>query len=357
MRKRKTAVLFGGCSSEHEVSLQSAYWVLKGLNKEKTEVIPIGITENGDWYRYNGNYEKIKNNVWKSDKENLVPVTVSLSRSQKGLLEFKNKKTILTPIDSVFPVLHGKNGEDGTVQGLFNLAGIEVVGCGTLSSALCMDKYRAHLLVETAGIAVPKSVLMKRGRGNSIQGIENLNKLKYPLFVKPVRCGSSFGISKVKDERALEEALDLAFSYDDRVIAEENVEGREVGCAVMEAGGGDRYIVGKIDEIELQKDFFDYTEKYTLGTSKVNMPANIDSATEERLKNTALKIYDILDCSGFARVDMFLKGDGEIVFNEVNTIPGFTSHSRFPNMMKGIGFSFEEMLEKLIDTIPLGKRD
>ena len=172
-----------------------------------------------------------------------------------------------------------------------------------------------------------------------------LQGLTYPLFVKPVRAGSSFGITKIYKEDELQTAVKLAFEHDDKVIIEENIDGFEVGCAVL---GKNDLIVGRVDEIELADGFFDYTEKYTLKTSKIYMPARMDALCEKRVQETAVAIYKTLGCSGFARVDMFLKPSGEIVFNEVNTIPGFTSHSRYPNMMKGIGISFKEMLDKLI---------
>lgn len=343
MQKKVIAVIFGGCSTEYEVSLQSASSVLENLNTEKYHIIPIGITRQGDWYRYNGSFHKIKNNTWSEDACNLIPVVVSQSRAVCGIIELGQNENKVTKLDLAFPVLHGKNGEDGTVQGLFELAGIPVVGCNTLSSALCMDKDMAHRLVHAAGISVPKSITV----GPSMrQELAELSKgLTYPLFVKPVRAGSSFGITKVLKEAELEAAVKLAFEHDDKVIIEENIDGFEVGCAVL---GKDDLIVGRVDEIELADGFFDYTEKYTLETSKIYMPARIDELCEKRIQEAAVAIYKALGCSGFARVDMFLKPTGEIVFNEVNTIPGFTTHSRYPNMMKGIGISFGEMLDKLI---------
>lgn len=339
MQKKTIAVIFGGCSTEYEVSLQSAFFVLANLDQEKYAVIPVGITRHGNWFRYNGDYRRIPLNTWFKDQENLIPVVISNNRSVRGLIEMRSSGNHAVPLDLAFPVLHGKNGEDGTVQGLFELAGIPVVGCGTLASALCIDKDRAHKLVQAAGVVVPKSVSLLRGDNVDVSG------LKYPLFVKPVRSGSSFGITKVYLPGDLQEAVTLAFEHDNTVIIEENVDGFEVGCAVM---GINELTVGRVDEIELSHGFFDYTEKYTLKTSKIHMPARIDATTEKRIQETAKLIYRTLGCSGFARVDMFLRPDGEIVFNEVNTIPGFTSHSRYPNMMKGIGLSFPEMLDKLI---------
>lgn len=343
MQKKKIAVIFGGCSNEYEVSLQSAFSVLQHINTDKFDIIPIGITRKGDWYHYTGDKEKILNDEWFEDRKNVYPVVVSQNRSDMGILEFRGDKFSLIRVDLVFPLLHGKNGEDGTLQGLFELAGIPVVGCNTLSSALCMDKDKAHKLVSLSGISVPKSVTFKRsGKEAALKEIES--GLTYPLFVKPVRSGSSIGITKVFEKQKLDAAIELAFEHDAEVIVEEMVNGFEVGCAVL---GNDVLTVGRVDEIELSCDFFDYTEKYTLKSSKIHMPARIDAVAEKRIQDAAVTIYQALGCSGLARVDMFYTPSGEIVFNEVNTIPGFTAHSRYPNMMKGIGLSFSELLDKL----------
>ena len=344
MQKKTIAIIFGGNSTEYWVSLQSASSVFENINKEKYDVVPIGITRDGDWYHYTGETEKIAEDTWSEDHENLHPVAVSQNRSVKGFIEFTAEGSRIIRVDLVFPVLHGKNGEDGTLQGLFELAGIPVVGCDTLSSALCMDKDRIHKLVCLAGIAVPKSVTFRSsGKMAALQRIEK--ELSYPVFVKPVRAGSSFGITKVARQQELDAAIQLAFEHDAEVIVEESVDGFEVGCAVL---GTDEPIVGRVDEIEVPGGFFDYKEKYTQKASKIHMPARIDPETEKRIQDAAISIFKTAGCSGFARVDMFYTPSGEIVFNEVNTIPGLTSHSRYPNMMKGIGLSFVDMLDKLI---------
>lgn len=344
MDKKRIAVIFGGNSTEYEVSLQSASAVFENIDTEKYEVMPVGITRDGQWYHYTGTRENIASNTWHKDPEKLRPVAVSQSRAVKGFLELTGKSYRVVPVDLVFPVLHGKNGEDGTLQGLFELAGIPVVGCDTLSSALCMDKDKAHRLVSLAGIAAAKAVVFRQY--DKDEGMRRIREeLAFPLFVKPVRAGSSFGITKVTDPDGLASAVELAFEHDSQVIVEEAVEGFEVGCAVM---GIDELTVGRVDEIELSQGFFDYTEKYTLKSSRIHMPARISAGEEKRIQKAAVTIYKALGCSGFARVDMFYTPSGEIVFNEVNTIPGFTAHSRYPNMMKGIGLSFAQMLDKLI---------
>ncbi|MFR1517497.1 MAG: D-alanine--D-serine ligase VanG [Clostridia bacterium] len=344
MDKKTIAVLFGGCSSEYEISLQSAYAVLTHIDPSKYYIIPVGISKTGEWFVYYGAYEKIPEDSWRKDKERLIPAMLSPDRRVRGIIEFYGERCHHIAVDAVFPVLHGKNGEDGTVQGLCELAGIPVIGCNSLSSALCMDKYRAHKLVQAEGVAVPESILITRGM--TAEAVENIiAQLQFPMFIKPVRAGSSFGISKISSAAELPEALENAFFYDYEAIAEETIDGFEIGCAII---GSDNLTAGRVDEIELKDGFFDFTEKYTLKTSEIHMPARINAETEERIREIAKKIYRILGCSVFARVDLFLAKDGRILFNEINTIPGFTDHSRFPNMLKGIGMSFDEIVEAIV---------
>lgn len=343
--KKNIAVIFGGCSSEYEVSLQSAYSILKVLEgMEDYTVICLGITREGVWYRYSGPLAGIENDTWKDNRELLHPALISPDRSLKGMIEFTEKGMKTIRLHGAFPVLHGKNGEDGTVQGLIELAGIPLIGCDTESSALCMDKDKAHRLVKEAGIRVPKAILLK-GKVEEQSVLEKISGMSYPLFVKPVKAGSSFGITKVFLKEELMPAVKEAFKHDSEVLLEENITGFEVGCAVM---GKDDLVIGEVDEIELTEGFFDYTEKYTLKSAVIHMPARIDKETKNRIRESAAIIYKTLGCKGFARVDMFLTDKGEIVFNEVNTIPGFTSHSRYPGMMKGIGLSYRDIISRLI---------
>ncbi len=330
---KNIAILFGGYSSEYGVSLQSAYAVIRNLNREKYCPILIGISPDGDWYHYTGSLEKILQDTW-CNPQDCQPVTLSVSRSCPAILCGKQQ----IHIDAVFPVLHGKNGEDGTVQGLFSLAGVPVVGCSVLASALCMDKARAHALVAAEGIPVPKSIVLHRPDAQA-------QALSYPLFVKPVKSGSSYGITKVADETHLQAAIDLAFQYDDTVILEQAIGGFEVGCALI---GGLEPVAGAVDEITLSGGFFDFTEKYTLKTSAIHVPARICPEKAAEIQQTAKRVYRILGCTGFARVDFFLTPEGSVVFNEVNTIPGFTEHSRFPSMMRCAGISFTEVLERIL---------
>lgn len=339
MMKKNLAVLFGGCSPEYPVSLQSASAVLEYVDRSRYHVLPIGINRHGDWFHYTGPLEHIASDTWQNDPSQCTPIVFSQSRIKRGFFTLTTEGTTFTSVDLALPMLHGENGEDGTVQGLLALADIPVVGCGVLASALCMDKHRAHMLVAQAGIAVPKGIVLADGESDIPE------RLRYPLFVKPVHAGSSFGISKVSDPSALPDALALARRYDKTVLVEEAIDGFEVGCAIL---GRETLCVGRVDEIALQNGFFDFHEKYHLETAKIHMPARIDAATEARIQKTAQTIYRVLGCSGFARVDCFLTPDGRILFNEVNTIPGMTAHSRYPNMMKGAGLSFSAMLAELL---------
>lgn len=340
--KKTVAILFGGCSSEYDVSLVSATSVIKNIKKDKYNLLMIGITRDGDFYLYNGDVNNIEKDEWLNEKD-AKRITISTNRSDHGIIVLETNEII--QIDVAFPVLHGQNGEDGRLQGLLELAGIKYVGCDMTSSAICMDKYLAHEIVSSNGYLSPISYLFNEK--DSYEMIKSkIRNLHFPLFVKPLKAGSSFGITKIKTISKLKEALKEAFRYDNKVIIEENVDGIEVGCAVL---GTDKLIIGEVDEIELEDGFFDYFEKYNLKTSKIHLPARISIEERERIKDTALDIYKILGCSDFARVDMFYTKDKKLVFNEVNTIPGCTSHSRYPSMLKEIGIPFEEVIERLIE--------
>jgi len=346
MQKRKIAVIFGGCSPEYEVSLQSAYSVITHIDHARYEPILLGITRAGEWFRFSGALEKIRNDTW-SNSADCVRAIISPSRETQGVLIFETDNKISTvKLDAAMPVLHGKNGEDGTMQGMLELAGIPIIGCNTLASALCMDKDRAHKIAEAAGVCVSRSFTITDELDASTH-FGQAKHLGYPLFVKPVRAGSSYGITKVLSEGELADSIRFALQYDDAVIVEEAVTGFEVGCAVL--GTGSNVVVGDVDEIELTDGFFDHKEKYTLETSAIHVPARISLQKANEMKETAKIIYKALGCSSFARVDMFLTPAGEILFNEVNTIPGFTAHSRYPNMLKAAGMPFERVIHTLIE--------
>ncbi len=344
MNKLNVAVFFGGCSSEYSVSLSSASGVILNLDNEKYSPVMIGITKEGSWYYYDGPIDLLLNDTWYSSNY-CTPAVLSPNHGEKSLLLLKEDGITKIPIDVALPVLHGRNGEDGTLQGMLEMADIPLAGCGTLSSALCMDKDRAHKLVSLAGVRIPRALVIKPETATeSITAFTA--QINYPLYVKPVKAGSSYGVTKVTDASQLLPAVSLAFQYDNLAMIEENIEGFEVGCAVV---GNEELIIGEVDEIELSGGFFNFTEKYTLKTSSIHVPARITPEKAEEIKETAAVIYRALDCSGFARIDMFLQPDGKIIFNEANTIPGFTEHSRFPSMMKAAGYTFREILSNIID--------
>ncbi len=334
---KKVLLLFGGCSGEHRVSLASAAGVLEAMEGQ-FEPMTVGITREGRWYHCAAGPEAIRTGAWLDGS--CAPAVLSPDRGDKSLLVFRAGGVGRIAVDCVFPVLHGRDGEDGTVQGLCQLAGLPVAGCGVLASALCMDKVRAHKLVEAAGIPVPRSFTVGRDydREAVLRGGE---ELAWPVFVKPVRSGSSLGVSRADGREALLPAIEEALRFDREAVVEQTVPGFEVGCAVM---GNDRLITGELDEVELAGGFFDYREKYDLTTARLHVPARIPAAQAAEIKWTARTIYRVLGCRGFARVDMFLTPEGQVVFNEVNTIPGFTVHSRFPAMMAAAGMDMRSVV-------------
>ncbi|MDR2167957.1 MAG: D-alanine--D-serine ligase VanG [Clostridiales bacterium] len=340
----RIAVIFGGHSSEYEISLKSAYSVLTHMNREKYEAVAIGITREGEWFHFRGPYQKILEDSWQNP-EDCIPAIISPDRRTNGILVFGEGATRKISIDAAMPMLHGRNGEDGTIQGLLELAGITIIGCNTLSSALCMDKSVAHKLVSLAGIKVPKSLVLQNEADFSA-ATSFAEEVGFPLFVKPVNGGSSFGITRVETCEELPKAIKLAFEHDNSIIIEENIEGFEVGCAIL---GRDELFVGEVDEIELLGGFLGCDEKNTLSTTTIHAPARIAADKAHEIKEIAKVIYRALGCSGFARVDMFLTPAGEIVFNEVNTIPGFMPHSRYPNMLKAAGMTLEGIVGGIIE--------
>lgn len=345
-KERKTiAVIFGGCSSEHNVSLQSAYGIISHISHQRYEPVIIGITKEGRWYLYEGDIRRIQDGSWYMD-EKCIPAVISPDKKDGGLIFTEEGKQRLIRLDAALPVLHGRFGEDGTIQGLLELAGIPVIGCGTMSSAICMDKDMSHRLVESAGIRVPKSLVLD-GPDKAGKAADWAKEQGYPIYVKPAAEGSSIGISKVYDESQLDAAVKNAFEYDTKVLLEENIEGFEVGCAVL---GKEELLLGTVDEIETPDGFFDFVEKYTQEKSHIYVPARISPEKALEVQKAAERIYRTLGCKGFARVDLFLTPKEELVFNEVNTIPGFTLHSRYPNMLKEAGLSYDEIVEKLIQT-------
>ena len=341
--KKKIALIFGGCSPEYGVSLQSAYGVATHMDKDKYELIYIGVTRDGEWLLYSGDLEAIRDNTWMSGP--CVRAALLPSRGMGGVLRIESEsKTRVSLIDAAFPVMHGKNGEDGTIQGLLELVQIPIIGCGLSASAICMDKDVAHRVAQSAGVCIPRYVTLY-SVADLDWAITMIEDMVFPLFVKPARGGSSIGMTKLKSADGLKEAVEAAFSHDDKVLIEEGVSGAEVGCAVI---GNGELILGEVDEIELNQFFFDFEEKYAQRNTRIHTPARISAETSERIKRTAKELYRAMGCRGFARVDMFLTKDNEIVFNEINTIPGLTVNSRFPRMMACAGMPMEAVMDKLV---------
>ena len=340
---KRIVFFFGGRSTEHTVSLQSAHGVLTHLDTGRYTPLMVGITREGRWLYYTGPVEDIPSGRWQ--EHCCAPCTLSLNPEVRQLLLLDRTGACL-PLDAAFPLLHGKNGEDGTLQGLLELAGVPIIGCGALSSALCMDKDRAHKLAALAGASVPPSRLFRRSAPLE-QIAAGAAELGLPLFVKPVRAGSSFGVTRVTAMEQLPQAVQSAFANDRELLLERAVPGFELGCAVLGSG---ELTVGVPDEIALSQGFFDFEEKYTLKTCAIHCPARVSPETARRAAELAKQVYRALDCKGFARVDFFLTPEGELVFNEVNTIPGFTPHSRYPSMMQGIGLDYSALITRIIQT-------
>lgn len=347
--KQTLAVLFGGASSEYGVSLQSAAGVLGVVNTARYSVVRIGITRQGRWLLYEGPEEEIAADRWWRHAS-CRPCVLSCSPEEHGVWILGAEGAVLRRLDIIFPVLHGRGGEDGGIQGLLELGGISFVGCGCLSSALCMDKDIAHRLAAGAGIDCPVGMTLYREDGTEQALCENVLRgmahIPFPWFVKPAAEGSSFGVTRVADCGALPAALHEAFAYGGKIVVEQGISGFEVGCAVL---GNAQPYTGEVDAIALAGGFFDYHEKYSLETAQILLPAPIFPAQAEAVKQLALDLYRLFGCRGFARVDLFVTKTGRLVFNEINTLPGLTPHSRFPGMLRQAGISFADAVQTLLD--------
>jgi D-alanine---(R)-lactate ligase len=337
MTKLKIGIVFGGCSEEHPISVKSAREVARHLDTDKYEPVYVGITESGAWKLCDGPEEGWENSGSR-------PVMLSPDRSVHGLLVLDEERYEAIRLDLVLPVLHGKLGEDGAMQGLLELAGIPYAGCDIQSSALCMDKSLAYLVARSAGIATPRFWTV-----SSDEDIDP-DELTYPVFVKPARSGSSFGVSKVSGKADLRSAVEMARRYDQKVLIEEAVAGSEVGCAIL--GNDPDLIAGEVDRIALSHGFFRIHQEAApesgSDNATVTVPADIPAEARSLVQDTAKAIYRALGCSGVARVDMFLTEDGNVVLNEVNTFPGMTSYSRYPRMMAAAGVSFADVIDRVV---------
>ena len=347
-KKIRVGVLLGGRSVEHEVSLVSASSIIKGLNPEKYEVFPIGITPEGRWL---SSADAIALLTDKSSADNLPERVILPDPRKQGLVEINNSEArSIQGIDVVFPILHGTFGEDGTVQGLLELADVPYVGAGVLGSAVGMDKVIQKQVLENAKIRVAQGISFSaadvdQDEKKIIERIEE--EIQYPCFVKPSNTGSSIGISKAHDRKELIEAIRLAVEYDRKVIVEKSIEkAREIECSVI---GNDKPVASVLGEIIPSNEFYDYDAKYVDGKSTAIIPADLPKWAVRKIQYIACKAFKILDCAGMARVDFLVQGNGaKIYLNEINTIPGFTSISMFPKLWEASGLSYADLLEKLI---------
>lgn len=344
--KKTVAVVFGGVSSEHAVSLISATSVINNVPFDKYNIILLGITRDGRWYQFSGDVSLLADGSWEKDPS-CVPAFISPDRGIHGI-------TVLTDpvehirIDAVFPVLHGKNGEDGTVQGLFQLAGIPFVGPDCISSGACMDKGITNALADIAGIAQAKWLAFSQSEYRAAPQVylEKAEQLGYPIFVKPARAGSSVGISKAKHRAELLHALDIAFAEDKKVVLEAFVDGFEVECAVL--GNDEILIHGEVGQPVPCNEFYDYEAKY-FAESELYIPAHISEEKRTEVAEAAVRVFQVMGCEGLSRVDFFVTKDdsASVLFNEINTIPGFTPVSMYPMLMEAVGVSYSDLLDRL----------
>ena len=348
MKKLSVCILFGGISPEHEVSLRSAESVLNNIDHSKYNVFPVGITREGDWILYGGkDYSQLPSGAWRNHPDNRK-AAISPVRGQ-GLLSFEGDCVVRERIDVVFPVLHGENGEDGAMQGLLQMAGIPYVGPHVAASAVSMDKTLTKLVIDHAGVPQAAWQLVRRGEldGRMEQVLDSLeNRFNYPMFVKPAGTGSSVGVSKASDRETLSRALVSAAAFDEKVLVEEFIHGREVEVAVM---GNENPVASVCGEIDSGADFYDYDAKYVTDTSVAYIPARIPEDVAESVREAAIKVYSAIGCRGLSRVDFFVTyEDNRVVFNEINTLPGFTSISMYPKLFAASGIPYSELIDELL---------
>lgn len=345
MKKLKLGVIFGGMSTENEVSCVSGVSVIKNLNKDKYDIFPIYIDKNGKWFEIQ--------NLEENEK---------LGEGLKDKNPIDNIMGFLKTLDVVFPVLHGLYGEDGTIQGVFELLQIPYVGCGVLASSVGMDKVYTKVIFDKAKINQTKYVYIRKYNDNyiyidrefneKILKIEEVSrmtmeKLKFPMFVKPSNSGSSVGISKVETKEELEKAINEASKFDKKILIEEGINGREVECAVL---GNEDVISSSVGEIKAADEFYSYDAKYNNQESKTLIPANISEEKLEEIRKLAIKAFKAIDGKGLSRVDFFIENGTETVYiNEINTLPGFTSISMYPKLFDHIGIGYTELLDKLVE--------
>lgn len=345
MSKIKLAVVFGGMSTEHDVSIVSGTSVIKNLNKEKYDIHPIYIGKTGCWYTY-----RPTKRVYK------------VGDSIDNISSLSNPIQYLSQMDCIFPVLHGLYGEDGSIQGLFELTKVPYVGCKVLASSISMDKVYTKVIFEKAGLDQAKYIYIRENNGKYIYVDENFNetictleqvtkiieeKLKYPMFIKPSNSGSSVGINKAKNTQALKEAVIHATKFDKKVLIEEGINGREVECAVL---GNEEVEASCIGEVLSAEDFYSFDSKYKNNVSRTQIPAYIPKEISDKIRKSAIKAFKAVNGSGLSRVDFFIENEtNRIIINEINTLPGFTNISMYPKLFEAIGVHYNELLDKIIE--------
>ena len=344
----KIAVIFGGVSTEHDVSVVSGTSVIKNLNKEKYEITPIYIDTDGSWYKYIKNINDI----------DILPIGEKVTEIEK----LENITEVLKNQDVIFPVLHGLYGEDGTIQGLFELLQVPYVGCKVLASSICMDKVYTKIVLDKAGIKQAKSEYIRRYLDKYIYIDKELNEktctleevceiiektLNYPMFIKPSNSGSSVGVTKSNNRVELKKAIEYAGKFDKKILVEEGIVGHEVECAVL---GNEDVIASSVGEIKSADEFYDFDSKYINSASKTVIPAEISNDKIEEIRKIAIKAFKAVDGKGLSRVDFFVeKGTDAVILNEINTLPGFTNISMYPKLIENLGIKYSELLDKLIE--------
>ena len=354
MEKLSVALIFGGKSGEHDVSRVSASSIFKHINKEKYDVHTIGITKDGNWIYYNGSAEDMANGEWENLADNNVKINLIPNGNSKVGLEFKDGS--FKKIDVLFPVLHGPYGEDGKIQGVFEISNIPYVGCGVLASSVGMDKLICKKVFSQIGLPQVNYTYTNKWEFNlnkekELDKIES--ELNYPVFVKPANMGSSVGISKVCNREELLKGINEALKHDTRIVLEQGINAREIEVAVL---GNDDVKASIAGEIIPAKDFYDYEDKYVNGASKLEIPAKVDETTMESIRNMAINAFKGIDGSGLSRVDFFIdKETDEIYINEINTLPGFTNISMYPKLWDATGIQYTDLIDKLIQLAIEGK--
>lgn len=353
MSKLTVAILFGGQSSEHEVSLLSAKTIITHINKELYDVVLIGITKEGHWLKVD-QVDDIESGAWLKSKTTAV---ISPDTGHKGILLIEGTKVTVQPVDVIFPALHGLFGEDGTVQGLMELAKIPYVGCGVLASSVSMDKFYTKVIVDTLQVRQASYVGVYREdlqqMNEVVKRVEE--KLEYPVFIKPSNAGSSKGVSKAMNRNELETGLFEAAKHDCKILVEETIVGREIECAVL---GGHEVKASGVGEIKAAAEFYDYEAKYHNAESRTVISPELPAGKEDEIRDAAVRIFKAVNGYGLSRVDFFLEeGTNEVIFNEINTLPGFTSISMYPMLWEAKGLSTKTLIEKLIQLAVSRYRD